>query len=67
MTAPSLKQPWYRYVPVKVRTGRGTFAESVTTPTTIFGAIRVHDNEEIIVVEGAAVVNVGDLMRLRED
>jgi len=72
-TVPSLKQPWYRYRPVKVRrTGggrRATFDETISgvTPVTIYGVMRVHDTFEEIIVEGDAEVLVDDHLRLRED
>jgi len=64
-----LREAWYRYRPVKVGDGLGGFAESVSgvTPITIFGVMRIHDTEEVILVQKHDDVIVGDLIRLRED
>lgn len=69
MTLPSLKQPWYRYRPIKVRDGRGGSTETFSDAQriTVFGVMRVHDTYEEIIVEGEADVRIGDAMRLRED
>ncbi len=64
-----LRDAWYRYRPVSVRDGHGGKADSITgvTPLTFYGTMHVHDAEESIILEGEADVDIGDLIRLRED
>lgn len=70
----TLRDPYYSYRPIKVRVSgaHGRLAEfdetiSGVTPTTVYGTMRVHDNETQIILERGADVHIGDLLRLRED
>jgi hypothetical protein len=64
-----LREAWYRYRPVTVRDGYGGATESVAgvTPVTMYGVMRIHDTEEVIIMQRHDDVIVGDLLRLRED
>jgi len=64
-----LREAWYRYRPIKVRDGFGGLTESVSgvTPVTMYGVMRIHDTEEVIILQKNDDVLVGDLFRLRED
>ena len=64
-----MQQAWYRYRPIKVADGHGGWVETTSgvTPVTVYGTMRIHDAEEVIILEGNADVQVEDLLRLRED
>jgi len=68
----TLRDPYFRYRPVNVRGSgphgrRAEFIESITgvVPITVYGTMRVHDDQTQIVLERDADVRIGDLMCLR--
>ncbi len=59
--------PVYRYRPTKVRDGVGGSTESLGTPITIYGALKVDANEVRLVVNNYADAVKNDIVAVRGD